>query len=233
MNTISTDFRFVLEHDLNPFLLFSNEGAILYLNKSAELLMGIDTQKELYALALTHAPKSFGHRVSLMELSFSSYEFYGLNVLYSNDEEIGLQLYMRPRPKIKEPKSLEGYTATDLNLLLQANIELFSMHYQGKLSLMTDYTMPQIQLHQNSFSMLMRKVFEQFRSSSFLDIAVTIKIGSKIILDQQRYPIISLKLHADCRTDEHDKNIRELALANHIDTHFSQEGVQLEIPAIS
>jgi len=233
MNTISTDFRYFIENDINPFILFSDQGSILYLNKSAEFLMGIDTQKEIYDLALAHAPHSFGHKVTLMELSFSSYEFYGMNVLYDSDHEIGVHLYNRPRPKITQEETLEGYTPTDLNLLLQANIELFSIRYQGKISLMTDYTMPDVQLHQNNFSLLLRKVFTQFSLVESIDISLTIKIGAKIIIGEKRYPIIILKLSAPQRDNRSDKVIKELALAHHIDTRFKEGTLILEIPAIS
>jgi len=233
MNTISTDFSFFIDNDINPFILFSNEGAILYLNKSAEFLMGIDIQKEIFSLALAHAPQSFGHKVTLMEINFSSYEFYGINTLYNNDHEIGIQLYSRPRPKITKEETLEGYTLTDINLLLQANIELFKMHYRGKLSLMTDYTMPEIQLHQNSFSLLLRKVFTQFQQATKLEITLTIKIGSKIIIGEKRYPIISLKLKADSREADSDRAIKDIALNNHIDIRFKEDMLILEIPAIT
>jgi len=218
---------------MNPFILFSNNGSIRYLNKSAEFLMGIDTQKEIYDLALTHAPHSFGHKVTLMEFSFSSYEFYGINILYHSDDEIGIQLYNRPRPKVTYDKILEGYTLTDLNLLLQANIELFSIQYEGKIALMTDYSMPHIQLHQNNFSLLLRKVFAQFSQSMDLDISLTIKIGAKIIIDNKRYPIITLKLSSVQRNNLSDKVIKELALSNYIDTRFQKDILILEIPAIS
>lgn len=233
MNTISTNFKLFIEEDINPFILFSDTGSILYLNKSAEFLMGIDTQKEIYGLALAHAPHSFGHKVTLMELSFSSYEFYGINVRYHTDSEIGIQLYNRPRPKMAQEETLEGYTLTDLNLLLQANIELFSIQYKGEISLMTDYSMPHIQLHQNNFSLLLRKVFIQFRESTHLDISLTIKIGSKIIIGDKRYPIFTLKLTAEQRDARADKSIKELALSSYIDTRFKETCIILEIPAIT
>lgn len=232
MNITSTDFGFFIEHDHNPFVLFSSEGAIRYLNKSAELIMGMETKKEIFDLAISHAPQSFGHRVALMELSFSSQSFYGINVLYENEEEIGIHLYLRPRPKLSKQTRKEGFTRTDLNLLLQANIELFNITYQGKLSLITDYTMPHIQLHQNSISLLLRKVFAQFADSHALEIIMTIKIGSKIIIGGQSHPIITLKLSADSRIADHDKSIRELAVVNDVDTVFHPDSLILEIPAI-
>ncbi len=233
MNINLTDFSFFVDNDINPFILFSNEGAIRHLNKSAEFLMGIDIQKEIFSLALTHAPQSFGHKVTLMEINFSSYEFYGINVLYNNDQEIGIQLYSRPRPKITQEETLEGYTLTDINLLLQANIELFKMQYTGKLSLMTDYTMPEIQLHQNSFSLLLRKVFTQFQQATELEITLTIKIGSKIIIGDKQYPIVSLKLKTDPRKTGSDKAIKDIALNNHINMRFKENILILEIPAIT
>jgi hypothetical protein len=168
-----------------------------------------------------------------MELSFSSYEFYGINILYHSDYEIGIQLYKRPRPKVAVEQTLKGHTSTDLNLLLQANIELFSIQYQGKISLMTDYSMPHIQLHQNNFSLLLRKVFTQFQQSDTVDISLTIKIGSKIVIADKRHPIISLKLSANQRDTLSDKSIKELALTNHIDARFKEESLTLDIPAIS
>jgi len=233
MNTISTDFSFFIENDINPFILFSNRGSILYLNKSAEFLMDIDTQKEIFDLALTHAPQSFGHKVTLVEVSFSSYEFYGFNTLYQNDDEIGIHLYNRPRPKVMQKETMEGYTLTDINLLLQANIELFSMQYKGKLSLMTDYTMPEIQLHQNSFSLLLRKIFAQFENTLHLEITLTVKIGSKIIINDKQCPIILLKLRADHRDAATDSTIKKTALAHYIDIKFTKYTLFLEIPAIT
>ena len=231
MNTNSTDFGFFMEHDVNPFLLFSNTGTLRYLNKSAELIMGMDTKKELFDLALTYAPQSFGHRVVLKELSFSSHLFYGINVLYHNEEEIGLWLYQRPRPKVNALESNEGYTLTDLNLLLEANIELFRITYAGKLSLITDYTMPHIQLHQNSFSLLLRKLFSQFSASKRLDISLTIKLGAKVVVEGKGYSLILLRMESDQRDNSNDKALRELAFSGDIDLLFDMTSLQLEIPA--
>jgi hypothetical protein len=98
---------------------------------------------------------------------------------------------------------------------------------------MTDYTMPDVQLHQNNFSLLLRKVFTQFSLVESIDISLTIKIGAKIIIGEKRYPIIILKLSAPQRDNRSDKIIKELALTHHIDTRFKEGTLILEIPAIS
>jgi hypothetical protein len=233
MNTISTDFSYFIEHDLNPFVLFSNKGSIIYLNYSAELFMSPGIKKELYELATTHATQSFGHRVAMMELSYASYEFYAINVIYSNDEEIAIQLYLRPRPRVADKESPEDYVLTDINLLLQANIEIFSIRYEGKLSLVTDYTMPHIQLHQNGFSLLLRKIFEQFLSSESLKIELTIKIGPKIIVNSKSHSVYLLKMISDQRDDSVDKIVKELAISYDIDVRFEELSAYVELPAIN
>jgi len=62
MNTLSIDFEPFVEWDNSPFILFSNQGKILYLNNAAEILFGYVAKKELYDIALAYAPQSFGYK---------------------------------------------------------------------------------------------------------------------------------------------------------------------------
>jgi len=102
MNSILTDFRFFIEYDSNPFVLFNSKGQIVYLNSSAEILMGSCSKKELFELTLSYAPKTFGYKKSLLDLSFGYFEFYAINVLYENEEEIGIHLYNKPMIKLRQ-----------------------------------------------------------------------------------------------------------------------------------
>ncbi len=234
MNTILTDFQFFIEHDSNPFFLFSAQGKILYLNQSAELLLLEPYRdKKLFALCLSHAPKSFGYKKTLMELSFGSFEFYAINVLYNNEDEIGLHLYSKPTIKIDHTLSLEGFSLTDINLLLEANIELFKMKYRGEISIFTDYDLPQFQIHQNNFSFILRKVFEQFQSVKMVNITLKIKIGEMIVVNKKRYPIILFKIQSDQRTHENDSHIKKAASTNYINVLLEEDAITLEIPAIN
>jgi len=228
----SIDFKFFIENDSNPFVLFSSSGKLQYLNNSAEILMGSCNPKELFKIALSYAPKSFGYNKTVLDLSFGSFEFYGINVLYENEELIGMHLYNKPMAKIEDSSLLEGYTLTDLNLLLQANIELFDIHYKGKIKLLTDYDIPELQIHQNDFSMLLRHLFSQFQEVKKLDITMKIKLGERVVVKDKRYSIISLQIDSDKRENEQDKEIELLALKNHINIHFKPCSSILEIPAI-
>jgi len=228
----SIDFKFFIENDSNPFILFSNKGKIKYLNISAELLMGSCQPRELFEIAIAHAPKSFGYQKTLINLSFGSFEFYGINILYENEEVLGMHLYNKPMAKVDENALLDGYMLTDINVLLQANIELFNINYVGKIKLLTDYDIPPFQLHQNNFSLLLRNLFAQFENSKDLEISIKIKIGERIVVKEKRYSIIILQLLCKDRDSSQDKELELLALKNHINIHFKENATLLEIPAI-
>ncbi len=228
----SINFKFFLENDSNPFILFTNQGKIKYLNTSAELLMGSCQPKDIFKIALTHAPKTFGSQKTALNLSFNSFEFYGINVLYDDEEYIGIHLYNKPLAKIDDNSLLEGYTLTDINVLLQANIELFNINYKGEIKLLTDYDIPQFQIHQNNFSLLLRNVFTQFEESTKLEILIKIKLGERVVVKNERYSIIIIQLKSNRRKESIDREIELLAHKNHINIHFKKQEIILEIPAI-
>ena len=228
----SINFKFFLENDSNPFILFTNQGKIKYLNTSAELLMGSCQPKDIFKIALTHAPQTFGSQKTALNLSFNSFEFYGINVLYDNEEYIGIYLYSKPMAKIDDNSQLEGYTSTDINILLQANIELFNINYQGSIKLLTDYDIPKFQIHQNNFSLLLRNIFTQFEKTKRLEILTKIKLGERVVVKNERYSIIVIQLKSNEREESLDREIELLAHKNHINIHFKKQEIILEIPAI-
>ena len=231
-NMDSINFKFFIENDSNPFILFTNQGKIKYLNTSAELLMGSCLPKEIFDIALTHAPQTFGSQKTALHLSFNSFEFYGINVLYDNEEYIGIYLYNKPMAKIDDCSLLEGYTSTDINVLIQANIELFNIKYQGEIKLLTDYDIPKFQIHQNNFSLLLRNIFTQFEDSERLEIFIKIKLGERVVVKNKRYSIIVIRVKSNKRDESKDREIELLAHRNHINIHFNKQEIILEIPAI-
>jgi hypothetical protein len=228
----SINFEFFIENDSNPFILFSNTGKITYLNSSAEILMGSCSSKEIFDLTLTYAPKTFGFKKSAISLSFSSFQFYGINVLYENDDFIAIHLYNKGIEKIDKLMVLDGFTSTDMNMLLQANIELFDINYTGKISLLTDYDIPEFQVHQNNFSLLLGKLFSEFNESKNLAISVKIKLGERVVLKDKRYAIIVLTLKSNKRKNEKERELKNLANKNCINIQFQKNLITLEVPAI-
>ncbi len=231
MNSISTSFRFLVENDSNPLILFDSQGKIVYLNKSAELFIGSVSQKELYELAIMHAPKTFGAKITHMDLVFKVFKFYAINILYENEDEIAMHLYVKSNLKQRNIV-LDGYTATDINILLEANIELFRTQYDGKLRLFTDFDLPEIEMNQNNFSILLRKIFEHCRVAKSIEIELKLKIGEVMVVGKKRYPILTLMIKAEGRSSEGDVEIEKLANKNYINSFLSKKCFLLEIPYI-
>ena len=232
MNSVSTDFKFFIEYDANPFILFNAKGKIIYLNSSAEMLMGICTREKLFDVTLSYAPKSFGYKKTLIDLSFGYFEFYAINILYENEEEIAIHLYNKSMPKINNRINLDGYNKTDINLLFEANIELFKMQYIGKLQLITDYDLPKLYIHQNNFSFLIRKIFDSMKSSTKIFINIKIKIGELIVVNGKKYPIILFIFQDNNKNRENYEEIKRIAMDNYINIHCKENSIILEIPAI-
>ena len=229
----SVNFKFFIENDSNPFILFTNAGTIKYLNTSAEILMGSCRPKEIFDLAVAYAPQTFGFKKSLLPLTFNSFQFYGINVLYENEEFIGIHLYNKAIKHKNEKMLLDGFSLTDINTLLQANIELFNINYQGNLRLLTDYDIPEFQMHQNNFSLLLRHLFSSLKESKKLEINVKIKLGEQVVMKEKRYAIIVLELKGDIKGSELDEALKSLADKSFINIQLQKNAVILEIPAIT
>jgi hypothetical protein len=228
----SINFQFFIEHDANPFILFNNQGKIKYLNNSAEILMGSVTPKELFELAVAHAPQTFGFKKSILNLNFNSFAFYGINVLYENEEFIGIHLYNKAIEHSNQKILLDGFSLTDINVLLQANLELFNINYNGSIELLADYDIPKFQIHQNNFSLFLRKVLSQFSKSKKLKISVKIKLGEQVVLKGKKYAIIVLELQGQLTKEEKEETLSQLAERNFITMQVEKNRVILEIPAI-
>ncbi len=231
MNTISSDFKFFIEHDANPFFIFNSNGKLLYLNQSAEYVVNEMNLKELFELALTYAPKNFGNKVTNINLSYGFINFYAINILYQNDDEIALHLYNKPS-KIADKSIFEGFTKTDINVLLKANLELFKMNFNGKIKFFVDLDIPKFHLNQNLTSILLRNSLELFKNSNQLNIELKLKIGEMILINNKKYPIVSLKMQSDQRDNCCDVDIKDLAVRNYINTSLKKSSISFEIPFI-
>ena len=232
MNTISTDFRFIVEDDIHPFLLFDKNGKVKYLNQSAERLSGSCPVGELYQLALQYAPKDFGSRMIYIDLHYRTYLFYAIRVMYENEEEIGLYLYNKPT-MINDSRLGNNTVSTDLNMLIEAQITLFQTRFSGALQLMTDYQFPRIQINQNAFSILLRKIFSQFSETEEVRVTVNIKVGESVIIDEKKYPLLVLEVRGEGRKEEEDGKIALLAQEQMIKPYLLPERILLDIPFIA
>ena len=232
MNTKSIDFQAFIEWDNNPFILFSAQGKILYLNNAAEILFGYVSKKELYDIALSYAPQSFGYKTTSLALNYDSFMFHAITIGYENEEQISLRLYNTPRIKPSRKIETDKLIVTDINILLEANIALFRTKNTNPLTLLTDQDLPPFKLDQNNFSKLLRKTFDTFRASDSIDISLKLLVGQHVIIENEKEAIIQLAIHANGRYADTDNEIRTLSAESQIKCILNEHAIKLEIPLI-
>ena len=232
MNTTSIDFQAFIEWDNNPFILFSDQGKILYLNNAAEILFGYVSKKELYDIALSYAPQSFGYKTTSLTLNYDTYIFHAITVGYENEEQISLRLYNTPRIKSKRKIEKDKLITTDINILLEANIALFRTKNSNPLKLLTDHDLPAFKIDQNNFSKLLRKTLNAFRSSDSIDISLKLLFGQHVIIEGKKEAIAQLAIVANGRYADTDEEIRTLAEVSQIKCILKEYSIKLEIPLI-
>ncbi|MBT8347924.1 MAG: hypothetical protein HKP62_00560 [Sulfurovum sp.] len=232
MNTTSIDFKSFIEWDNNPFILFSDQGKILYLNNAAEILFGYVTKKELYDIALSYAPQTFGYKTTSLTLNYDTYTFHAITVGYENEEQISLRLYNTPRPKPTRKIEKDKLITTDINILLEANIALFRTKNTNPLKLLTDHDLPAFRIDQNNFSKLLRKTLNTFRASDSMDISLKLLFGQHVIIEGKKVSISQLSIRANGRYADTDEEIRNLAEESHIKCILKEHSIKLEIPLV-
>ena len=144
-----------VELDLNPILSFSSNAKIIYSNSEAQFLLNRIKQKELFDLALTYAPKTFGALTSYIDLTIMNYTFYAITVTYENEDEIHIKLYKSAMVKkesnlnIKNINSTNIFTLVDLaistskiktNINFIKNYQLLSLESSLTSSILSDFS---------------------------------------------------------------------------------------------
>ncbi len=229
---MAINFESFVEWDNSPFILFNNQGRIIYLNNAAEILFGYVSKQELYDIALSYAPASFGYKTTSLSLNYDSFMFHAITVGYENENEISLRLYNTPRIKPKHKLETNKLITTDINILLEANIALFKTKNTNPLKLLTDQDLPAFKIDQNNFSKLLRKTLDAFRASDSIDISLKYHIGQQVIIEGNKVAMAQLLIDANGRYTNADDEIQNLATQSQINCLLKENSINLEIPLI-
>ncbi len=227
------NFEAFVEWDNSPFILFNNNGKILYLNNAAEILFGYVSKKELYDIAVFYAPQSFGYKTTTLNLNYDSFLFHAITVGYENEEQISIRLYNTPQIRPTNTIQTDTFSMTDINILLEANIALFKTKNANPLRLLTDQDLPPFKLDQNNVSKLLRKSLNAFRASDSIDISLKLLIGQHIMIENKKRPLLQLTIEANGRYTDTDEEIRLLASKSQIKALLKEHAIKLEIPIIT
>ncbi len=230
MNTL--DFEFLVNMDNNPLIVFNPNGKIIYLNNSAEILMGYVSSSEIYNLALNNAPKEYGVKNSKMELVYDHLNFYSISVGYKSDEWIAIKLYFRPLSKKYANGDTKQHILTDINKMLSVAIYQFTIDKDIDIQLFADGDLPHTMLNQNEFLKLLRITLSTFSNCKSLHISLKLGIGEHLIINNNSYKIAILKFKSNTRERKEDKEIDELANRLCIVPNIQAKSISFDIPLI-
>ncbi|HFU75154.1 MAG TPA: hypothetical protein ENK66_02805 [Arcobacter sp.] len=222
-------FEELLEHDLNPFILFDSDGKIKKFNKEAEFLMNFVTSKELFSLALEHASKNFGFNKEFTRLQFDKQSYYAILVGYISDNEIALRLF-KEVGMIEPVKIDNNFTETNIFTLLEIARNTTLVDSKLKITDIYDVSIPEFKMNINDFLLIINSIFEAAQIYKTLTLKVFIKIGEYEIINNNKYKIVSLEFNTE-GTIKIDKSLN-YGKKNLINIIKSAHGIKVELPLI-
>lgn len=224
----------LLEHDLNPFLLFDSNGKVKSYNKEAEFLLNFVSVKELFELAVSNASVSFGFNHQYLSLKYNKQTYYGILVGYVNDDELALRLYKEVSNHAnvinnEKLKLVNIYSLIDLSknsTLLNSKLKIQELY---------DISIPEIKININDFLLCLNECFSIFKNKEQVSLLVHIKIGEYEIINTKKCKIISLEFQMQdvLKLDKSFETTLEIkAKKANTNIFFEQNGLKLELPMI-
>jgi nitrogen-specific signal transduction histidine kinase len=198
-----------VELDLNPVLSFSSNSKIIYSNSEAQFLLNRIKQKELFDLALTYAPKTFGALTSYIDLNIKNYTFYAITIMYENEDEIHMKLYKSAMVKKENNLNIKNINVTNIFTLVDLAISTSKIKTNINFIKNYDPSIPEFKLDASTFIKTLNQIFEAFKDKKNVTCSILLKIGEYIKIDGKKYSLISVEISSNEKSDFSSINIKE------------------------
>ena len=198
-----------VELDLNPILSFSSSGKILYSNSEAQFLLNRIKSKELFDLALTYAPKTFGALTSYIDLTIKNYTFYAITVMYENEDEIHMKLYKSAMVKKESKLNIKNINTTNIFTLVDLAISTSKIKNNINFTKNYDPSIPEFKLDASTFIKTLNIIFEVFKDKENVNCSILLKIGEYIKINDKKYSLISVEIGSNEKSDFLSLGIKE------------------------
>ncbi len=222
----------LIEHDLNPFMMFDSTGKLSKYNKEAEFLLSYISSREIYDLAISNAPLSYGFKRSFVSLYYERNIFYAILVGYQDEEKLGIKLYKEVSDSALHKIDTKK---TEVNIFTLLHLSRNSTLSQSDVMIneLYDPSIPDIKLGVEKFLNLLNHILREYAEAKELSIKVFLKIGETMLLEGKKYPICSIKFQSyDTHikeTNRHFSKAKEAGVSL-----FAKDGfIMIEFPLIT
>ena len=220
----------LIEHDLNPYLLFDSNGKVKSYNKEAEFLLNFVSIKELFQLAVSNASINFGFNQKYIALKYNKQSYYAILVGYMSEDEIALRLYKVVSNKVNtinndKLKLVNIFSLIDLSknsTLLSSNLQIDELY---------DISIPEMKININNFLLCLNECFLYFADDDKISLQVQIKIGEYEIIDNNKYKIVALEFVCDRKLD-FTSLLEQKATSANANIFINHNRLNLELPII-
>lgn len=219
-----------LEHDYNPFILFSSEGKVLSLNSEAQFFLSSFNSKEIFELATTYANVSFGFKTTFIDLEFGRYKFFALTVGYENEEKIGIKLYQTPSFKLSDKKP----TGELINIYTLVDLCISTNSINSTANFIKDFdpTIPEILIDSNAFIKLLNKIYSCYIENENIHTKIYYRVGEHVKFDGKKYSLFAIEISAPIKDKQKEMELRGIAVNSDIFIDI-QSKITINLPMIT
>jgi nitrogen-specific signal transduction histidine kinase len=191
-------FKFWLEYDINPLIIFNQKGHIHYCNQEAEIFLSYINKKDVFEFAIKNASNEKGIKTEFKKIRFGDFEFNGYSVGYQDEEFIGIRFFINTNT---QSIYLEELEKADISMIINFAMEYMSLKKEIKFSTYFDPSIPEIYINKKALLDLLFEIFENYDE---IFVKTKVNIGEYIKLNGKKYPLISLIVNVD--NPKHVKN---------------------------
>jgi hypothetical protein len=182
----------MLEYNFNPFIIFNPEKRVVSLNNQAQYLLSSVKPSQIFDLASSYAPKSYGFRDTFIDIEFGKYKFFGIQVGYVNDEQLAIMLYKKTSQLVKS--IVKANDKTNLYSIIDLSISVNKIKSKALFKKTLDPTFPEVYISANTFVKLLSSIYELFIHSEEIETKLYIKTGEYLKVNSKKYTLASLEI---------------------------------------
>lgn len=220
-----------IEFDLNPLITFDNSGKIEYTNNEAQFFLGKANAKQIFELALSHAPKTYGIATKFIDLSYGNYNFYAISIGYYDDEFITIKLYKSNLAKKENLFQKQG-EINNLFTLLDIVVSTNSIKQKTKFIKNYDPSIPEFRISAKDFLKLLSSIFTNLENAKKVDVTVKLKVGEYIKIKDKKHRVVAIELVSDSHIVANEQNLEILANSCGSMLELNDATIKIHLPII-